>query len=280
MRHYTTRHSAYEQYSGRDRQEKYDSLSFNLQQQQQNFIRYIEISEKATKCSLAIAQLIGQRQLPFQHGEFAKEALAVFVDEFCSDKKSNLESVALSRTTIARRVENLSKDIEEHQQNGQYVEVNSRQYAYILSDLSADIERRFFQFAETEKKIKISSLVKPLPLIVNPSSVAAELQMELIDLQADKRLKQHFSHELIEFYHDFFSAGTYPALHKHALRMVSLFGSTYLCEQFFSRMKHTKSKYRTGLTDEHLAQQLRVSFSDTKPDLDRIVREKQYQVAH
>ena len=79
-----------------------------------------------------------------------------------------------------------------------------------------------------------------------------------------------------EFYHDFFPAGTYPALHKHALRMVSLFGSTCLCEQFSSRMKNTKSQYRTWLTDEHLSQQLKISFSDIKLDLDRIVREKQY----
>ncbi|XP_067932990.1 general transcription factor II-I repeat domain-containing protein 2-like [Watersipora subatra] len=98
---------------------------------------------------------------------------------------------------------------------------------------------------------------------------------------ANERLKQqHLSDELIEFHHDFFSAGTCPALHKHAFRMVSLFGSAYLCEQFFSRMKSTKSKYRTGLTNAHLAQQLRISFSDIKPDLDRIVGEKQYQVAH
>ena len=35
------------------------------------------------------------------------------------------------------------------------------------------------------------------PLSVNPSSVAAKLQMELIDLQANEHLKQqHLSHEL------------------------------------------------------------------------------------
>ncbi|XP_067933190.1 EPM2A-interacting protein 1-like [Watersipora subatra] len=163
------------------------------------------------------------------------------------------------------------------QQNGHCVELNSEQYANIVSDLSAEFARRFFQFAETEKKIKIFFD----PFSVNPSSLAAELQMELNDLQANKRLKQrHLNHELIEFYHHFFPAGTYQALHKHALRMVSLFSSTYLCEQFFSRMKQTKSTYRTGLTDEHLAQQLRISFSDIKPDLDRIVQEKQCQVAH
>lgn len=162
------------------------------------------------------------------------------------------------------------------QQNSQNTEVNSEQYASILSDLSAEFARRFPQFLETEMEIKIFAD----PFSINPGSAPAGLQMELIDLQTDDRLKQQYvSHDLMEFYRDF-PAGTYPALYKHALRMASLFGSTYLCERFFSRMKHTKNKYRTTLTDEHLAQQLRVACSEIKPDIDRIVREKQCQVSH
>ena len=51
--------------------------------------------------------------------------------------------------------------------------------------------------------------------------------------------------------------------------MASLFGSTYLCEQFFSNMKHTKNRYRVSITDQHLAQQLTVTVSSTKADIDR-----------
>ena len=78
--HYTTRHAQqYDQHSGRERAEKYETLSKNLASQQRLFTRYTEISEKATKCSLVIANKIGQRQLPFQHGEFAKEvSLSLF----------------------------------------------------------------------------------------------------------------------------------------------------------------------------------------------------------
>ncbi|XP_067930489.1 general transcription factor II-I repeat domain-containing protein 2A-like [Watersipora subatra] len=112
-RHYTTRHAQqYDQHSGRERAEKYETLSKNLASQQRLFTRYTEISEKATKCSLVIANKIGQRQLPFQHGEFAKEVLTEFVEEFCPDKKEALESISLSRHTVIRRIETLSKDIE------------------------------------------------------------------------------------------------------------------------------------------------------------------------
>ena len=119
------------------------------------------------------------------------------------------------------------------------------------------------------------------PFSVDAEKAPAPLQMELIDIQADKRLSQHHnSHELVEFYRDFLPKQRFPGLYKHALLMGSLFGSTYLCEQFFSRMKHTKNKYRTTITDEHLTQQLRLASSATQPDIDRIVRKKQCQVPH
>ena len=36
----------------------------------------------------------------------------------------------------------------------------------------------------------------------------------------------------------------YYSLHNHALFISSLFVSTYICEQLFSRMKHTENKTR------------------------------------
>ena len=74
-RHYATRHSGYDQYTGKERTEKYDSLNKNLQQQQSTFTRYKDVSEKATKVSFRISDVLGQKQLPFCHGEFAKEVI-------------------------------------------------------------------------------------------------------------------------------------------------------------------------------------------------------------
>ena len=51
----------------------------------------------------------------------------------------------------------------------------------------------------------------------------------------------------------------YPCLHCHAVKMASLLGSLYLCEQLFSRMKYTKSSARSALTDEHLQAVLRIA---------------------
>ncbi|XP_067950419.1 general transcription factor II-I repeat domain-containing protein 2A-like [Watersipora subatra] len=155
--------------------------------------------------------------------------------------------------------------------------VSAEPYAKLLTGLAAEFGRRFAQFDGTCMHINIFED----PFSVDAKEAPAPLQMELIDIQADKRLSQHHnSHELVEFYRDFLPKQRFPGLYKHALLMGSLFGSTYLCEQFFSRMKHTKNKYRTTITDEHLTQKLRLASSATQPDIDRIVREKQCQVSH
>ena len=57
--------------------------------------------------------------------------------------------------------------------------------------------------------------------------------------------------------------------------MFVLFGSTYICEQTFSIMKFTKSRYRSSLTDDHLSAVLRISTSDIQPDFDALVKAQQ-----
>ena len=44
----------------------------------------------------------------------------------------------------------------------------------------------------------------------------------------------------------------YPGIKRHAVFMTSLFASTYLCEQVFTRMKHVKCMTRLHIIDRHL----------------------------
>ena len=55
---------------------------------------------------------------------------------------------------------------------------------------------------------------------------------------------------------------------------VALFGSTYLCKQFFSKMGFMKSPYRSVMTDEHLENGLRVASTSIKVNLNRVVQKK------
>ncbi|KAI6658934.1 hypothetical protein LOD99_10873 [Oopsacas minuta] len=69
--------------------------------------------------------------------------------------------------------------------------------------------------------------------------VPERYQIELIELQCASHLREKFRDAPLILYY-------------HALKMVYVFGSTYICLQFFSKMKFTKTKARTNLTDRHL----------------------------
>ena len=72
----------------------------------------------------------------------------------------------------------------------------------------------------------------------------SELQLELIDLQANGLLKEkHRERKLLEFYHCL-PNDEFLKLKKFASGMASMFRTTYVCEQTFSKMKKVKSEHR------------------------------------
>ena len=72
----------------------------------------------------------------------------------------------------------------------------------------------------------------------------------------------------------------FPNLSRHAKRLSSLFGSTYFWKQFFSKMKLTKTKCRSQLTDEHLTSQLRVATTSVKADINKLCKYSRFQMSH
>jgi hypothetical protein len=98
--------------------------------------------------------------------------------------------------------------------------------------------------------------------------------MECVDFQCSSDLRNKFKNApLLQFYHNYFPREKYPGINRHALRFASVFGSTYICEQVFSRMKHVKCATRTRITDSHLESSLRVATTSVKPDIGCIFRE-------
>ncbi|KAI6655798.1 General transcription factor II-I repeat domain-containing protein 2-like [Oopsacas minuta] len=120
------------------------------------------------------------------------------------------------------------------------------------------------------------------PFSFDPQYAPQELQLELIDLQSSIDLKADFKDVGVISFYKTLPSDIYPAILKHARRIASLFGSTYTCEAFFSKMKYIKNKYRTNLTDDHLQDVLRISSTDMKPNIDSILiqQQKQYQPSH
>lgn len=155
--------------------------------------------------------------------------------------------------------------------------VNKEKYISFLSDLIHEFETRFQDF----RKHDILFIIFATPFSVEIHLLEADLQMECIELQADIQMKEKFHQfSLLDFYKIYLPKEKYPAIHKHALFMISLFGSTYICEQLFSRMKHTKNKNRTRISDDHLENSLRIATTSIEPNIRALVSKKQSQVSH
>jgi hypothetical protein len=128
--------------------------------------------------------------------------------------------------------------------------------------LSNNFNERSQEFKSQETTLRLFSAACNIKV----DNVPEKFQMELPELRGNDMLK-HNSHE-------FSLLGFYKSLPKDELsqlefaeKKVSLFASTYQCEQLFSGMTFTKSKTRSGFTHLHLKNNLRVAASGIAPNI-------------
>lgn len=150
-------------------------------------------------------------------------------------------------------------------------------YASVITSLVTEFNQRFQDFSVIEKQIKLFST----PFLVEAEEVEESLQLELIEMQCDDSLKsQHQLLSLPDSYQSLDHA-KFPLMRRHAKRMMSLFGSTYICEQTFSLLNQNKSRLRSRMTDSHLCEVLRVSTTKLSPDIPAILQSKgQHHCSH
>ena len=104
--------------------------------------------------------------------------------------------------------------------------------------------------------------------------------MELAELQCDTILKQKYADKGIPKFYSFLSRERFPGLYSASARIIAMFGSTYVCKQFFSSMKLNKSALRSWVPDEHLQATLRLLSSDGfKPNIEDLVDAKRCQLS-
>lgn len=140
-------------------------------------------------------------------------------------------------------------------------------YAKVIKALFAEFNWRFKDFTIIEKDMHLFAS----PFAVDPIDAPHELQLELIDLQCDDELC--FCHQQlsqIDFYQQL-NKEKFPKLRVLTKRMLSLFGSTYICEQTFSVMNLNKNCLRSRITDAHLRDVLRVATTAVQPNLANVL---------
>jgi len=154
---------------------------------------------------------------------------------------------------------------------------NIMKYNEHVIALKTQFSSRFADFARHAKDFQLFSD----PFSVNAETAPESMQMELIELQCNGDLERKYREvSLIQFYKLYIAQEEFPTIRFHALKMVSLFPSTYICEQFFSKMKLTKSKNRCRLTDDNLSNELRVATSNINANISDLCRDKICQMSH
>jgi hypothetical protein len=109
-------------------------------------------------------------------------------------------------------------------------------FADYIEDLAKEFQTRFSDFYN----------MKTLQLFSNPLGSKIEeqdhdLQMELCELQSDFFLASKSNLQYEEFW-KLLTNEQFPKFRKYALKVCSMFGSTYICECTFSTMKMLKTK--------------------------------------
>lgn len=106
---------------------------------------------------------------------------------------------------------------------------------------------------------------------LNVNTSAANFLIERTELQWDIQLQEKFGHvSSPEFLKTYLNREKYPSLHNHT-SSISFFGTMYICEQLFSRMKHKKSNISSKISTEHLDNSLRIATTFTELDIDALV---------
>ena len=146
----------------------------------------------------------------------------------------------------------------------------------------ASLREEFASRFEGVKPLAADFKLFTAPFDFRVDDAPAALQIELLELQCNDELKAKFYNSSpLSFFRDIaLPSSNFPKYIAHVQRIVAMFGGTYCCEQLFSKMKYTKSRLRSLLSDRHLNDILMLSSSSIEPDIDILLCGKQHQPSH
>lgn len=154
---------------------------------------------------------------------------------------------------------------------------NFDNYAKELQSISKEFTTRFEDFRKKDSLLEIFHS----PMDFNVENAPDYLQLDLIEFQSNLNFKSLFkSMPLLEFYQTTVTKEKFPEMSAFVARMMSLFGSTYLCEQLFSLMKYTKSPIRSSMSNTNLQHAMRLATTSIQPKVEVLAKDMQYQKSH
>ncbi|KAJ4442462.1 hypothetical protein ANN_04048 [Periplaneta americana] len=142
----------------------------------------------------------------------------------------------------------------------------SHLYQILENVISEFTDKRFSDF----KKLENEFLLFANPFSINDQCVRLDLQLEVLRLKNDTFTKCKCTNMTgLDIYKQLCQV-KYPHLRNFVMKIASMFGSTYICEQFFSQLAIVKSKPRSRISDENLFHQLIIAMSDITPNFEKL----------
>ncbi|PNF17745.1 hypothetical protein B7P43_G07069 [Cryptotermes secundus] len=141
-------------------------------------------------------------------------------------------------------------------------------------DIFSELKKQFQQrFSDPDASAEdISKFENPFNCTIE--ELPPNLQLEVINLQCDNMLKGKFQENNLTEFYKCLPSDEYGELRSYARGLISVFGSTYLCEKTFSKMKYVKSQYRSALTDEHLQSIMMIGSTNFDPQFEEMLSKK------
>jgi hypothetical protein len=134
-RHYAKRHEVlFKNVIGQERIDKFNQLVKNLKKQQSIFENQVFFPDTVVKASYVVSQILAKKMKPFADAEIVKECLKAVAELAFPEKLNVISKISLSRFTVARRIEDLSENIEE--KLGQLIK--NMEYCSLALDESCD----------------------------------------------------------------------------------------------------------------------------------------------
>jgi len=142
--------------------------------------------------------------------------------------------------------------------------IDFSEFQGVVQSIADEFTTRFQEFQ------KMNDLLFSNLMNVDVKKHTSNLQLELCDLQADLFLQSR-PERGSEFF-KLISQQQFPNLRRFALRISSMFGSTYICESTFTTLKFIKNRNRTCLTDTSLLNLLRLGTTKIEVDIPSLVK--------
>ncbi|XP_050508018.1 uncharacterized protein LOC126885486 [Diabrotica virgifera virgifera] len=149
--------------------------------------------------------------------------------------------------------------------------VDFSRIAKVLTEIKREFDDRFSEFDALKPDLELFNN----PMGVNMQNQSAEYQSELRELQSDSFFQAKKNEDISTFW-KLVSKDRFPKLRNFALKLYSMFGSTYI-----KYGKHIKSKTRNRMENDSLEACIRLTTTSIDIDVQRLVEDKPLpQISH